>query len=114
MNLCLVLLMGYLTYNRDIYNRTDDSVVRIMGSRERVIRRSRGFVPAAVKVHLDVSGILATGAELSNSFCLGKGNRAYLSQYIGDLKNQETMDFFEETVDPVSETVQDPTGIGGS
>jgi hydrogenase maturation protein HypF len=41
---------------------------------------------------------LATGAELSNSFCLGKGNRAYLSQYIGDLKNQETMAFFEETV----------------
>ncbi len=89
---------GVLTYNRDIYNRTDDSVVRIMSNRERVIRRSRGFVPAAVKVHLDVDGILATGAELSNSFCLGKGNRAYLSQYIGDLKNRETMDFFEETV----------------
>jgi hydrogenase maturation protein HypF len=89
---------GVLTYNRDIYNRTDDSVVRIMHSRERVFRRSRGFVPAAVRVHPDVTGILATGAELSNSFCLGKGNRAYLSQYIGDLKNQETMDFFEETV----------------
>jgi hydrogenase maturation protein HypF len=89
---------GVLTYNRDIYNRTDDSVARIMHSRERVFRRSRGFVPAAVRVHPDVSGILATGAELSNSFCLGKGNRAYLSQYIGDLKNRETMDFFEETV----------------
>ncbi len=89
---------GVLTYNREIYNRTDDSVVRIMGGRERIIRRSRGFVPAAVNVHLDVSGILATGAELSNSFCLGKGKRAYLSQYIGDLKNRETMDFFEETV----------------
>ncbi len=88
---------GVITYNRDIYNRTDDSVVRIMDNRERVIRRSRGFVPAAVKVHCDVSGIFATGAELSNSFCLGKGNRAYLSQYIGDLKNRETMDFFEET-----------------
>ncbi len=87
-----------LTYNREIYNRTDDSVVRIMGGREHVIRRSRGFVPAPVKVHLDVSGILATGAELSNCFCLGKGNRAYMSQYIGDLKNKETMDFFEETV----------------
>jgi hydrogenase maturation protein HypF len=89
---------GVLTYNRDIYNRTDDSVVRIMHHRERVFRRSRGFVPAAVRLHLDVSGILATGAELSNSFCLGKRNRAYLSQYIGDIKNQETMDFFEETV----------------
>jgi hydrogenase maturation protein HypF len=89
---------GVLTYNRDIFNRTDDSVVRIMSGRERIIRRSRGFVPAAMKVLLDVNGILATGAELSSSFCLGKGNRAYLSQHIGDLKNRETMDFFEETV----------------
>lgn len=89
---------GVLTYNREICNRTDDSVLRIMGGRERVFRRSRGFVPSAVKVNRDVGGILATGAELSNSFCLGKGNRAYLSQYIGDLKNRETMDFFEETV----------------
>jgi hydrogenase maturation protein HypF len=89
---------GILTYNREIYNRTDDSVVRVMNGRERVFRRSRGFVPSALKVHLDVNGILATGAELSNSFCLGKGNRAYLSQYIGDIKNRETMDFFEETV----------------
>jgi len=89
---------GVLTYNRDIYNRTDDSVVRIMGGRECVVRRSRGFVPSAVKIHLDVRGILATEAELSNSFCLGKRNRAYLSQFIGDLKNQETMAFFEETV----------------
>jgi hydrogenase maturation protein HypF len=89
---------GVLTYNREIYNRTDDSVVRIMSNRERVIRRSRGFVPAATRMHLDVEGILATGAELSNSFCLGKGNRAYLSQFIGDLKNRETMDFYEETV----------------
>jgi hydrogenase maturation protein HypF len=88
---------GVLTYNRDIYNRTDDSVVRIMNGRERVIRRSRGFVPAAVNLQMDVSGILATGAELSNSFCLGKGNRAYMSQFIGDLRNRETMDFFEET-----------------
>jgi len=87
-----------LTFNRDIYNRTDDSVVRIMGGRERVFRRSRGFVPAVMRVHLDVGGILATGAELSSSFCLGKGNGAYLSQFIGDLKNRETLDFFEETV----------------
>jgi hydrogenase maturation protein HypF len=89
---------GVLTYDRDIYNRNDDSVVRIIDGRQRVIRRSRGFVPAAVKVHMDVNGILATGAELSNSFCLGKGNRAYLSQYIGDIKNHETLDFFEESV----------------
>jgi len=40
---------------------------------------------------------LAAGAELSNCFCLGKDNRAYLSQHIGDLKNHETYEFFEES-----------------
>jgi hydrogenase maturation protein HypF len=86
-----------ITYNRDIYNRNDDSVVRIIAGKERVQRRSRGYVPAPVKLAFDVDGILATGAELSNCFCLGKGNRAYLSQHIGDLKNHETLAFYEET-----------------
>jgi hydrogenase maturation protein HypF len=89
---------GVLTYNREIYNRADDSVVRIMAGRERVFRRSRGYVPLPVRLPFDVNGILATGAELSGSFCLGKGRRAYMSQHIGDIKNQETYDFFEESV----------------
>jgi hydrogenase maturation protein HypF len=89
---------GILTYNREIYNRTDDSVVRVMAGRERLFRRSRGFVPAPVKLPFDVDSILATGAELSNCFCLGKVNRAYLSQHIGDLSNAETFSFYEETL----------------
>jgi hydrogenase maturation protein HypF len=87
-----------ITYDRDIYNRVDDSVVRVISDKERIFRRSRGYVPAPVKLGFDVNGILATGAELSNCFCLGKDNRAYMSQHIGDLKNQETFTFFEETL----------------
>jgi hydrogenase maturation protein HypF len=88
-----------LTYNRDIFNRTDDSVTRVIGGTDRVTRRSRGYVPTPVRVSMNVDGILATGAELSNCFCIGKGNHAILSQHIGDLKNAETYDFFTETVD---------------
>ena len=55
----------------------------------------------------DVDGILATGAELANCFCLGKGDRAYMSQHIGDLKNQETFAFYEETMAQVPAAVQD-------
>lgn len=88
---------GIVTYNRDIHNRTDDSVVRVMAGVERVVRRSRGYVPSPVKIPFDVTGVFAAGAELSACFCLGKGNRAYLSQHIGDLKNQESMAFYEET-----------------
>jgi hydrogenase maturation protein HypF len=87
-----------VTYNRDIYNRTDDSVVRIIGNKERIHRRSRGYVPGPLIMPYNVDKILATGAELSNCFCLGKGNRAYLSQHIGDLKNHETYEFYIQTI----------------
>jgi hydrogenase maturation protein HypF len=90
---------GVLTYNRDIYNRTDDSVTRLISGKERVFRRSRGYAPSPVKLPYDIDGILATGAELSNCFCIGKGNQAILSQHIGDLKNYETYEFFEETIE---------------
>ena len=89
---------GVLTYNREIENRTDDSVVRIIGNLQRVFRRSRGFVPETVTLKLNTNGILATGAELVNTFCIGKGNQAILSQYIGDLQNAETISFYEETL----------------
>jgi len=87
-----------LTYNRDIYNRTDDSVVFIANNKERIIRRSRGYVPNPVRLAFDVNGIFASGAELKNTFCIGNGSQAILSQHIGDLKNLETFDFYKETV----------------
>lgn len=85
-------------HNRDIYNRTDDSVVRIMHEKERVFRRSRGYVPTPVRMKQNVEGIVAFGAELTNCFCVGKGEKAFLSQHIGDLKGLETTTFYEQTI----------------
>ncbi len=87
-----------LVYNRDIYNRTDDSVVMVVNDIPRMIRRSRGYVPNPVRLKLRTDGILAAGAELVNCFCLGKGNDAILSQHIGDLKNFETYSFYTESI----------------
>ncbi|MCD4745012.1 MAG: carbamoyltransferase HypF [Bacteroidales bacterium] len=88
-----------LIYNREIYNRTDDSVAMVVNNKERVIRRSRGFTPTPVELKINVDGILATGAELVNCFCIGKGKQAILSQHIGDLKNIETLEFYTETIE---------------
>ena len=85
-------------HNRDIYNRTDDSVVRIMGGRERSLRRSRGYVPAPIRTAINTEGIIAFGAELTNCFCVGKGQKAFLSQHIGDLQGLETTLFYEQTI----------------
>jgi hydrogenase maturation protein HypF len=89
---------AFLVYNRDIYNRTDDSVMMFAGTSMRMVRRSRGFAPSPVNLDFDVDGIFAAGAELVNCFCLGKGKRAILSQHIGDLKNLETLEFYTESL----------------
>jgi hydrogenase maturation protein HypF len=89
----------FVFHNRDIYMRVDDSVVRTFHGRERVLRRSRGYVPQAVDLGIPLEELLACGAELKNTFCLTKGHYAILSQHIGDFENYETLQFFEETLD---------------
>ncbi|MEE4255594.1 MAG: carbamoyltransferase HypF [Bacteroidales bacterium] len=91
-----------LINNRDIYNRTDDSVVRVINKRARMVRRSRSWAPRPVDLDLDVDGIFACGAELVNCFCIGKGRQAILSQHIGDLKNAETLEFYSEAAERFS------------
>jgi hydrogenase maturation protein HypF len=88
----------FLTHNRDIYMRADDSVVRTFEGRERVLRRSRGYAPQTLDLGRTVPELLACGGELKNVFCLTKGRHAILSQHIGDLENYETLLFFEETL----------------
>jgi hydrogenase maturation protein HypF len=88
----------FLLHDRDIYMRADDSVVLTFEGVERVLRRSRGFVPQAIDLGMEVAEILACGAELKNTFCLSKGRYAVLSQHIGDMENYETLVFFEETL----------------
>jgi hydrogenase maturation protein HypF len=90
---------AFITYNRDIHNRADDSVVKVLNGKEQVFRRSRGYAPAPVNVGSNVEGILACGAELTNCFGIGKNNQALLSQHIGDLKNIETYSFYIETIE---------------
>ena len=88
----------FLTHNRDIYMRTDDSVVRTFDGVERTLRRSRGYAPRTLDLKRMVPELLACGGELKNAFCLTKGTHAILSQHIGDMENYETLAFFEETL----------------
>jgi hydrogenase maturation protein HypF len=91
--------VSLVSHNREIYNRTDDSVIRFVGKKKCFLRRSRGFVPRPVDLDHNVEGILALGGEQKNSICFGKGKQGVMSQYIGDLKNPEVFNFFIETID---------------
>ncbi|MDX9932769.1 MAG: carbamoyltransferase HypF [Bacteroidales bacterium] len=98
LNILTKVADAVVTYNRDIYNRADDSVVTVVNDKERVSRRSRGYAPTPINLKLNVDGILATGAELVNCFAIGKHDQAILSQHIGDLKNMETYAFYSESL----------------
>ena len=42
--------------------------------------------------------VLACGAELKNTFCLAKGERAWVGHHVGDLANFETLTSFQEGI----------------
>jgi hydrogenase maturation protein HypF len=89
----------FLIHNRDIYLRSDDSIVRRINNQNTINRRARGFAPLPVFLHKDFPKILACGAELKNTICLTKGKNAIISQHVGDLKTEESYLFFKQTVD---------------
>jgi hydrogenase maturation protein HypF len=88
----------FLVHDREIHTRCDDSVVKPFRGKATFMRRARGFVPFPIRLQRWGKSVLACGAELKNTFCLTKGNYAFLSHHIGDLENFETMRSFEEGI----------------
>lgn len=89
----------FLFHNRDIHMRCDDSVTRVFEKKPYILRRSRGYVPFPIKLSFPLEMILACGGELKNTFCLSRGQYAFVSHHIGDLENLETLASFEEGVE---------------
>jgi len=87
-----------LTHNRPIFRRMDDSVCMAVGGKVRMIRRARGYVPEPVRLRGNGSVILALGAQQKNTFCLVKGEDAFLSGHIGDLDDPDTEKCFESEI----------------
>jgi hydrogenase maturation protein HypF len=109
----------FLLHDREIVQRSDDSVVRRVGRKMYPIRRARGLVPAPIVIKettrrdprkdlrsVPVLGprgvlrnvpVLGVGAEIKSTFCILKGGFAYLSQHIGDLDLVPVREFYAET-----------------
>jgi hydrogenase maturation protein HypF len=93
----------FLVHDRPIQTRTDDSVVRAVEldgrPRALMLRRARGYVPARLQLPVPAPGpLLACGAEQKSTFCVTKGQRAWVSHHIGDLEHVATLQAFEEGV----------------
>jgi hydrogenase maturation protein HypF len=88
-----------LVHDREIANRVDDSVVRVMDGKPRLFRRARGFAPSPIKLPAGFQHapeLLALGGELKATFCLLKDGQAILSQHQGDLENAATFDDYKK------------------
>jgi len=89
----------FLVHNRDIRVRVEDSVVTVFKGKPYPVRRSRGWAPSPVILkRKSPVEILAVGGELKNVITLVKGDRAYLSQHVGDLKNELAIENFRESI----------------
>jgi len=89
----------FLVHDRDIYSRYDDSVFLVERGLPRAVRRARGYAPFPIHLPFRSQQVLACGAEQKNTFCLAKDGYAFLSQHIGDLENEQTLEHFETTID---------------
>jgi hydrogenase maturation protein HypF len=94
---------GFLLNDRDIHARNDDSVLRFSGGAPVFIRRSRGWAPSPVFLGGMGPSVVAVGAEMKNTLCLTRGDRAFISPHIGDLENAETLESFERAAKHLAE-----------
>lgn len=88
----------FLTHERKIINRCDDSVLKVIQNTIFFLRRSRGYTPSPIILPIDCRDTVAVGGELNNLICTTKKNKCYLSQYIGDTSKYEAYNFLKDTV----------------
>ncbi len=90
-----------LMHDREIANRIDDSVVRIVAGGPSVMRRARGYAPSSVPLPSGFAGapdLLAFGGELKATFCVVKDGAAIVSQHQGDLEDVSTFEDYQKNL----------------
>ena len=89
----------FLTHDRPIRVRCDDSVTRVVDGVELPLRRSRGYAPRPIALPFDCPRpVLAVGAQLKATFALAHGRQVFLSHHLGDLDHFRAFRAFERDV----------------
>ncbi len=97
----------FLLHNRRIYQRNDDSVIRInkLGEKfsTKFLRRSRGWVPEPLLSSIDIgsSTYLGIGAEMHLIPSLMKGSKIIPTQHIGTVTLLETYEYMLDAIEHI-------------
>ena len=75
----------FLLHNRDIINRSDDSVLRVIDKKPAFTRRSRGYVPDPINIPIQKGIAITLGAELRNAAAIATNGKVFMTQYLGDI-----------------------------
>ena len=84
----------FLVHDRPIRNAVDDSVVRVMGGREVVLRRARGYAPLPIACASLDAPVLALGGQQKSAIATGDAGQLFLGPHIGDLGSEGTRSAF--------------------
>jgi len=91
---------SFITHNREIYKRADDSISFFHGDMEMSVRMGRGRIPLPMKIDNPGSlEIMAVGAELKNNITIVSGSNLVTGNHVGDLGTPETFSHFRRTAD---------------
>jgi hydrogenase maturation protein HypF len=89
----------FLFHNRPIIQKCHNSVVRFHRKNPCLIRRSRGYSPEPVQLkRITERCVLAVGGELNVTSCTLTGDKAFISQHVGNVENLENLRFLKETI----------------
>jgi hydrogenase maturation protein HypF len=89
----------FLTHDRPIHVRCDDSVTRSVDGLELPLRRSRGYAPQPLALPLECpQPVLAVGGQFKGAFAVGRGRHAFLSHHLGDLDHYDAYRAFVKDV----------------
>ncbi|MEO0293001.1 MAG: carbamoyltransferase HypF [candidate division WOR-3 bacterium] len=89
----------FLIHNRDIWIQVDDSICKVIEKEPLIIRRSRGYAPAPIKSPFESKKrIIGFGAHKHNTFSISRGDEIFISHYVGETDNVETIKAFERGI----------------
>lgn len=100
------LAQAFLTHDRPILHRCDDSVMRLNAGAPAFVRRARGFVPRRILLPFTAPPLLACGADLKNTLCLTRGEGAFVSQHLGELASPQARRGFVEAAEHLCRLLQ--------
>jgi len=92
----------FLVHDRPIVRHVDDSIVRVVGARELVLRRARGYAPLPIRLGSPAPCTLAVGGHLKSAAALAIGQQVFVSQHLGDLETAEAHAALDRTLDDLS------------